>query len=288
MSLTTFLKNRDVKEKFAQQFPKPRFSLKKEILAPPITKHYSLVGTAFDYLMRFYLKHLNPDAVTKRWVAQLSISHPLSPLLKNVIIDATTHEVIEFTETKDTKKAKHIIEKAKMVYSNYLSSGEVTDELIESALLLAQLDPIFRAGFVDENIGTIDEGDVADLRNLISIVNPEAFRAQELCMLNPTFGEGSRLVGGADADLLIDDALIDIKTTKSLKLNRDYFNQIIGYYILFKIGGVDNALHVPKVERIGIYYSRYGELYTIPIRTVLNEERLPLFIEWFRERAAGG
>jgi hypothetical protein len=288
MSLTTFLKNRDVKEKFAQQFPKPRFSLKKEILAPPITKHYSLVGTAFDYLMRFYLKHLNPDAVTKRWVAQLSISHPLSPLLKNVIIDATTHEVIEFTETKDTQKAKHIIEKAKIVYSNYLSSGEVTDELIESALLLAQLDPIFRAGFVDENIGTIDEGDVADLRNLISIVNPEAFRAQELCMLNPTFGEGSRLVGGADADLLIDDALIDIKTTKSLKLNRDYFNQIIGYYILFKIGGVDNALYVPKVERIGIYYSRYGELYTIPIRTVLNEERLPLFMEWFRERAAGG
>jgi hypothetical protein len=231
MSLTTFLKNRDVKEKFAQQFTKPRFSLKKEILAPPITKHYSLVGTAFDYLMRFYLKHLNPDAGTKRWVAELSISHPLSPLLKNVIIDATTHEVIDFTETKDTKKARYIIGKAKMVYSNYLSSGEVTDKLIESVLLLAQLDPIFRAGFVDENIGTIDEGDVADLRNLISIVNPEAFRAQELCMLNPTFGEGSRLVGGADADLLIDDALIDIKTTKSLKLDRDYFNQIIGYYI---------------------------------------------------------
>jgi hypothetical protein len=288
MSLTTFLKNRDVKEKFAQQFTKPRFSLKKEILAPPITKHYSLVGTAFDYLMRFYLKHLNPDAVTKRWVAELSISHPLSPLLKNVIIDATTHEVTDFTETKDTKQAKYITEKAKIVYSNYLSSGEVTDELIESVLLLAQLDPIFRAGFVDENIGTIDEGDVADLRNLISIVNPEAFRAQELCMLNPTFGEGSRLVGGADADLLIDDALIDIKTTKSLKLNRDYFNQIIGYYILFKIGGVDHALYVPKVERIGIYYSRYGELYTIPIRTVLNEERLPPFIEWFRKRAAGG
>ena len=250
MSLTTFLKNRDVKEEFARQFPKPRFSLKKEILAPPITKHYSLVGTAFDYLMRFYLKHLNPDAITKRWVAELSISHPLSPLLKNVIIDATTHEVIEFTETKDTQKAKHIIEKAKMVYSNYLSSGEVTDELIESALLLAQLDPIFRAGFVDENIGTIDEGDVADLRNLISIVNPEAFRAQELCMLNPTFGEGSRLVGGADADLLIDDALIDIKTTKSLKLSRDYFNQLIGYYTLFKIGGVDNAPYAPKIERI--------------------------------------
>ena len=113
MSLTTFLKNRDVKEEFAQQFPKPRFSLKKEILAPPITKHYSLVGTAFDYLMRFYLKHLNPDAITKRWVAELSISHPLSPLLKNVVIDATTHEVIEFTETEDTEKLNTLSKRPK-------------------------------------------------------------------------------------------------------------------------------------------------------------------------------
>jgi hypothetical protein len=70
MSLVTFLKIPDVRERFVQQFPKPSFKLKKEILAPPRTNRYMLVGTAFDYLLRFYIKHLNPDAVTHQWFAE--------------------------------------------------------------------------------------------------------------------------------------------------------------------------------------------------------------------------
>jgi len=73
MSLTSFLNNRNVKEKFKQEFPKPGFSVKREILAPPLTSHYTLVGTAFDYLMRFYLKYLNPRAITRKWVAEESL-----------------------------------------------------------------------------------------------------------------------------------------------------------------------------------------------------------------------
>jgi len=286
VSLTTFLKNPDVKGEFARRFPKPRLALQKELLAPPLTKHYPLVGTAFDYLMRFRLKHLNPDAVTSRWVAEFSIRGVGSPLLRDVVMDGRTGEVISFTETDLTRKARQIIEQAEMAYSKYLSSGEMTDEVIESALLLAQLDPIYRAGFIDENIGTVYKEDVADVRNLISIVDPGTFRAKALCMLNPTFGEGSRLVGGADMDLLIDEALIDIKTTKTLRLTRGYLNQLIGYYVLSKIGGVDNAPHAPRIERIGIYYSRYAELYTVPVSTVVDEETLPSFIEWFKQRAA--
>jgi len=188
-------------------------------------------------------------------------------------------------ETNETRKAKQIIEQAKTVYSNYLLSGEIIDELMESALLLAQLDPIARAGYIDKNLGTIDKEDVADLRNLISIVNPDTFRAKELCMLNPTFGEASELVGGADADIVIDDTLIEIKTVKDLNLKRDYFDQLMGYYTLFRLGGIDYAPHTPRIERIGIYYSRYGEFYTIPIRDVVNEETFPSFMEWFKSKA---
>jgi len=162
MSLTSFLRNKDVKERFRQEFQKPRFSAKKDLLAPPLTKRYSLVGTAFDYLLRFYLQHLNPEAVATRWVAELSINHPLSPLPANVVLDVDSDR-ISFTETEQTRKVRRIIEQAKEAHSNYLSSGELTDEVIESTLLLAQLDPIFRAGFIDENIGTVHQEDVADL-----------------------------------------------------------------------------------------------------------------------------
>lgn len=73
MSLTSFIKNSDVKEKFLQEFPKPEFRLKKELLAPPLTNHYGLVGTAFDYLLRFYIGHLNPKAITNQWIADIAI-----------------------------------------------------------------------------------------------------------------------------------------------------------------------------------------------------------------------
>jgi hypothetical protein len=285
MSLTSFLKNQDVKEKLRQEFQKPRFSMKKDLLAPPLTKRYALVGTAFDYLLRFYVERLNPGAITRKWVAELSVSHPLSPLLTDVVIDIDSGK-ISFTETKQTKQAQQIIDRAKDAHSRYLSSGEMTDTVIESALLLAQLDPIFRARIVDENLGTVHKEDLADLRNLISIVDPEAFRAQELCLLNPTFGEGSKLVGGADADLVIDDRLVDIKTTKNLTLQRKDFDQLIGYYVLHAISGVGELEPKAEISQVAIYFSRHACLYTIDLDEVIDRSRFPDFVEWFRERAA--
>ncbi len=328
MSLSTFLRHADVKERFAQEFPKPTFSLKKEIVAPPMTKRYSLVGTAFDYVLRFYVERLNPTAVTRTWVAETAVG-VLSP---HMVIDGETRQVVSFTENALTKKAQRIVERAKQAHLDYLCSGEMADEVLESCLLLAQLDPIVRAGYVDENLGTVYKEDVVDLRNLVSSVDPNLFQAKRLCVLNPTFGEASVLVGGADADLVIDDTLIDVKTTKSLRLSRAYVNELIGYYILFRISGggafalkrideVDSFLErvglevvkwqddhyviepvAPKgqgapydiepwiaaarIERLGIYYSRHAELYTFPVEDIVDQQRLPAVMEWFKQRAA--
>ena len=188
MSLTSFLHNKDVRERFRQEFKKPRIALKKDLLAPPFTKRYALIGTAFDYLLRFYLKYLNPDAITTQWIAEHVLSSPGSPLLENAGVNLTSGKVIWFTETDLTRKAQCIIEQAKKVYSNYISSGEMTDEVIKSSLYLAQLDPIIRARIIDENIGKVYEEDVADLRKLISVVNPNIFMAQEVCVLNHLLG----------------------------------------------------------------------------------------------------
>jgi len=285
MSLTSFLRNKDVQERFRQEFRKPKFTAKKDLLAPPLTKHYSLVGTAFDYLLRFYVERLNPNAVTKRWVAEFSISHSLSPLLTDVVANVDTG-AIPFTETDLTRKARQIIQQAKKAYTDYLASGDLSDEVIKSCLLLAQLDPIYRAGIVDENIGVVHEEDIADLWNLISIVDPDIFRARELCLLNPTFGEGSKLVGGADADLVIDDTIIDIKTTKNLKLQRRDFDQLIGYYILHEISGVGELQPKPEITKVAIYFSRFAYLYVIDLQDIIDSHTFPDFVRWFKERAS--
>jgi len=281
MSLKTFLDNKDVRARFSEEFPKPKFSLKKEILASPVTKHYSLVGTAFDYLMRFYIKRLNPKAITKNWVAESSLEQ-----MKETRIALNTQR--EFIPIDDNLiiKADGMLSQAKGAYSDYIKSGEINDKLMKCAVLLAQLDTYFRAGIIDEDFGIVDDGDIADLQQLISLVNPDFFKVKDLCMLNPTFGEASELIGGADADLIIDNALIDIKTTTTLEFKRDHFNELIGYYTLYKIGGIPMAPTEPKIENLGIYFSRYGELYTFPVSSVILATKFPPFVEWFKERAA--
>jgi len=283
MSLTSFLRIKDVNKRFTQEFPRrPKFDLKKEILAPSITRRFSLVGTAFDYLMRFYLKCHYPDAIAQRWVAESALKR-----ISGIVFDIDSGEFYLDEDCVDdvSQKAWQIVKDAKKVYSGYLAAGEMSDEVIKSTLLLAQLDPIYRGRPIDPNIGVVDKQDVVDLRKLISIVDPKLFKAKKLCMLNPTFGKASNLVGGADADLIIDDTLIEIKTIKDLKLERSALNQLIGYYVLSEIGGIGKPLSKIEIKKLGIYYSRYGELYTFPVEDVIDKKRLPEFTKWFKEKA---
>ena len=212
MSLTSFIKEPDVRKKFAETFPFPKINLDAEMKAPPITKHYSLVGTAFDYLLRFYIKRNNPSAKTSEWVAEIALSRIRDKNLK----------------TKLTNTVKN----AKLIYQKYLKDGTLTDDVLKIAILLAKIDPIYRASYIDPNIDVVDDGDIRDLRNLINLVDKKSFTSKKICLLNPTFGKASGLVGGADADIILDNQIIDMKTTKFLKLKEQDFHQLIGYYIL--------------------------------------------------------
>ena len=184
------------------------------------------------------------------------------------------------------KKVVEIIQLSRKVYDEFIRKGKMGSDLFKAVLLLAQVDVIYRAGLVDENLGNIDEGDIKDLRSLISIVKSEYFKAKKICILNPIFGIASQLVGGADCDLVIDDAIIDIKTTKKLNLTREYFDQLIGYYILYKIGGIEGMPSNCEIKRLGIYFSRYGYLHFIDVRDIIREDAFPNFVEWFKKRAS--
>ncbi len=258
MSLTSFLAgNKDVRERFRQEFQKPSFSVKNDLLAPPLTQRYTLIGTAFDYLLRFYLQHLNPNTIHKEhWVAELAL-----PLIKN--------------NSPLLRKGQEIVAQAKERLRVFLATGgQMEDALIESAILLAQLDPIFRAGVGHENVGHVDDDDIQDVKNLISIVNPDIFRANQLCLINPTFGGGSILVGGADADVLIDETLIDIKTTKNPSFQRAYFDQLMGYYALHQIGSIGELTPKPEIKKVATYFSRHAFLY------ILNVEEMVVDQSW--------
>jgi hypothetical protein len=249
------------------------------MLAPPLTTNYRIVGAAFDYLLRFHVERLNPSADAKGWVAAngLLFLRGERPNVFQVAHDYFTH-------------ARHH-------YQQYIQDGIVTDDLLADTLRLAHLDIAFRAGsdkFDEAKFRSPDDRDVSDLRALLGAVREEDFTAQKACHLNPTFGTASSLVGGGDADLLIDNKLIDIKTTKNLVLQREHFHQLIGYYVLTALGGVDlkagenvNYMNeICEVNRLCIYYSRHAFLYSMSLSELIDPAALPSFIEWFLKSAS--
>lgn len=273
MSLTTFILNKDVKDKFAAEFFYLKFAVRKTPSAPPLTNHYSLVGTAFDYFLRFYVKRLNRHAIEQEWIAELAF--------KMMRPGSIAHE-----------RTKKILKDAKLNYAEYLKTGKVNNSLLKTALQLAQIDPFYRRiGFNQEpswilQLGKTDSNDVKDLKQLIALVEPKVFTAKTRCFLNPAF-ERARMIGGADIDLVLDDMLVEIKTTQLLEFKREYFDQLMGYYSLFQLGGIKGFPRRCKINRVGIYYARFGIFCEIRIKNAVDEVTYPKFLRWFERRIKG-
>ena len=70
MSLTSFLDMPDVTAKVKLLRPKLPRKLSAPLKIKPRSNRYMLVGTAFDYLLRFELQRRAPHAISKRWVAE--------------------------------------------------------------------------------------------------------------------------------------------------------------------------------------------------------------------------
>ncbi len=313
MSLTSFLKQPEVKERFRREFNMPKLTAKKEIIAPPLSSRYALVGTAFDYLLRFHLQRLNPNTIRGQWVAEHAIHflEEQAAVFPYDAVLATAHRVfnqawIEHERFLSSGKltdefissAIHLAQldtillKARRVSNQawrerFLSSGKLTDELISNAIHLPQLDVVYHARYIEESLGTAFKEDIEDLRNLVSIVPPELFRTTNLCLLNPDFGDctTTALMKGAKADLLIDDTLIDIKTTKKLGLRSDNFYQLLGYYTLHAIAGIGGITPKAEITKVAIYFSRHAHLESFDLSQFINAETFPGFVKWFSDSA---
>ncbi|NJL75286.1 MAG: hypothetical protein HC892_09910 [Saprospiraceae bacterium] len=105
MSLTSILKSsqfRDLKERLRVDFPRPKFKLKGEIIAPPKTKNYGIIGTAFDYLLRFKLEKEFKEHTESRenWVADSAIES----IRKSMVFKETKPEEIQSGNGKRISK----------------------------------------------------------------------------------------------------------------------------------------------------------------------------------------
>lgn len=236
----------------------PRLDRSQKPVVPPATTNYALVGTAFDYLFRFTLQadHLK-IAKTSQWIATLS----LMLLKEEARYDSQLAPfVVQVSE---------LIKQAKASHYQYLVTRKLEPDLLKSCIYLAQIDAYYRRAELPYNLGQADPKDVSDLERLYSVIPHPAFAPRRILWLNPDFGDASVLVAGADADVILDSTIIDIKTSKYFELKKEYLYQLIGYFIL-------NALsHRLLIKNIALYFSRFATLVTIPIDQIFNLKELP-------------
>jgi hypothetical protein len=280
LSLSSFLRLPGIRAEFRKEFPKPKRILAARLLAKPLSKRYSTVGTAFDYLLRFYLERTIPHAKRRSWVAEGGL-RALGGLTN--VVDVDTNKVLTEYGNDEVSVGYKVYREAHVAYTRYLKNAVVSTALLQGALCLAQLDGVIRFGAA-EGLGTSHPEDLRDLRALMRLIRPELFPSNRRCLLNPTFGNASRSIGGADADLILDDLLIDIKTTKHLVLTQDLFNQLIGYYVLHEISGLKDGRRKSRINRLGIYFARHAHLEVFEVKDVINPKTFPGFLQWFSDR----
>ena len=233
-------------------------SVTSPMLAYPVTDHFALVGTAFDYLFRFEVQRRCPKARAQKWVAEIALG------------------LFGGDAGAEGQTARRVVRNARRAQANFVRSRKPSEELLsemaQHAIRLAKLDSLYRGGIFDPTAEEAGPRDVRDLLRLLRIVPFDGSLGVLLkkgpVLLNPTFGKFSVLMGGADADLVAGDALIDLKATKFPEFTEEHLAQILGYLMLGDMYRESAPKRFPQVTKVGLYFARHAVLSTIDVENL--------------------
>jgi len=292
VSLTSFVALPDVKAKLRQLHPTLPRRLPVPIRVNPTSDRFALLGTAFDYLLRFEIQRRSPQAEASRWVAEAAPEIVWRQIGSasvglDLLLDADPTRYLPPATVAARMRA--ILTAAAAAVAAHATrtapgAGDLAD-LAAHAIRLAKLDSVFRAGRLEPGFEEAVAGDVDELVALLGIVPFDDFPLRELpVLLNPDFGRTSGLVGGADADLIAGDLLTDFKTTKKGEIEVGNLDQVLGYLLLArKQRSADPAF--PEVRRLGLYFCRHGYLWTASASDWTGHPAFAAVEGWFWERA---
>lgn len=239
MSLTSFIRLPDVRAKLGPLRPKTPRKISAPLKVEPRSNRHMLLGTAFDYLLRFELQRRAPHAVAERWIAEYAPENIEQGLIKSVVgkemvIDEGPDKFKILDKVAELARAT--VDDAKAAVAAYLKikapNHAQQAEVAGHAIRLGKLDAVFRAWVLDLSFNEADPEDIQDLVDMLAIVPYHALLHPKLMRLNPDFRETSHMVGGADTDLITGDLLVDFKTTIKSEIQADELDQLFGYFLL--------------------------------------------------------
>ncbi len=204
---------------------------------------WATIGTAIDYRLRYYFAVTEPIDLVAVHGGMWRVGAG-GPVIDLDLLDESPQRDFIFYDSEDIdasvspeRRPAALLAAPFVDYLTALTDGmspvgvrlrsDAESALCRACYVLALYDQLYRAGTeIGSPLYTLPaQGTVDDLLKLASndavadmcrlswafFDSQPSLLAQE-AVLNPTF-EGSHLVGGADADLIVDGCLIDIKAT---------------------------------------------------------------------------
>lgn len=277
MTLTSYLgsKNNPVRIFLHERFPNTRILIKEirgvgnsaKTIRPETVVPWSLLGTAIDFRIRGYYAPI------------MFHGFPSSEL--QLLWGEEEFEVfyMDLSQQLQSRAAEGHSVGARLERNE-------EEWLCRFCILLAMFDHIFRSGVTPPELKLIDVKATTPTALLADV--PQEW-VDDLCQmswtfcdasadlwhhpvtLNPIF-DGSTDVGGADADMILDNCLLEIKAAVSFKVSRpEWIYQLLGYTLL-------DYSDKHQINSLGFYLARQGAYIRWPLDafiTTLAGQKMP-------------
>jgi len=313
---TNFIKINEVRREIDSTYPNPGRDVEGELQVENNGYGHRLIGTAFEFLCELSLYRrcdeivqpwhrtygddkrcwtdgeLPPISVRKfdgmRWedYANVSSREEWEKMNEDLPVWRRRQSTVKWTEDEDLSK----------LAEQYVLMGMNTEGVVRAALINAGWKPsdsvhswINREAFQKDVL--------EEMETLFELLRGQDWIDGDLVFHRPTFGNHRHILAG-EGDFIVDDLLIDIKTTEDSTFTNAFWRQLLTYYVL---NDVQRILHdvdgrtygkepfngkYPQINRVGIYFARYGELETVDMREVIdNREQYEEFRAWIVDRA---
>ncbi len=220
------------------------------------------MGAAFDYRLRFWFQR--PEISSLVAASGAEILHPLSRHAASTPFDALAADLDDFLDANDPRgRLLEPEDERRLAWFCYvLALYEVPYRTTGIRTALNDLGAHPSDGELD---ALAPEAALDDVRALIGAFGDrygETLRPAKV-VANPTMALSWKL-GGADADLILDGCLLDIKVTKAPTMRREVAYQLIGYVL-----ADTNDSH--SIARAGFYLARVPALLVWPVDELLVE-----------------
>jgi hypothetical protein len=314
--VTNFLKIDEVRQEIDSAFPNPGEDAEGELVVENNGYGHRLIGNAFEFLCRLLLYRRCTEVIRPQSRTVLDFEREWSdgetPTVLVQRYDGMQWEDHENVSTReeweemnqnrpvwDRKQSavKWTTDEAlSKLAEQYIQTGMRTDAVVRAALINAGWRPSEKvSSWIDRK--AFEEDVLEEMSDLFRLLRDQNWTTGETVMEKPKFGDYRYILPG-EGDFIVDDLLVDIKTTEDRTFTDAFWRQLLLYYVLVDIQRelyeIDGGTYskepfdgkYPEITCVGIYFARFGELKTIDLETVLDDdEEYETFRAWIVDRA---